>query len=96
MINIGFVIMTGTIITDFVGAVGSWVIDLNCSTGGWPFLARFIVLISGSMHWLYSSEKKNEKIKPFDLAMVIIGLFAIGLYVLSSPPINILNFRDLS
>ena len=96
MINIGFVIMTGTIITDFVGAVGSWVIDLNDSTGGWPFLSLFIILFSGSMHWVYSSKKKNEKVKPFDLAMVIVVLFAIGLYVLSSPPINILNFRDLS
>ena len=96
MINIGFVIMTGTIITDFVGAVGSWVIDLNDSTGGWPFLSLFIILFSGSMHWVYSSKKKNEKVKPFDLAMVIVVLFAIGLYVFSSPPINILNFRDLS
>ena len=88
--------MTRTIITDFVGAVGSWVIDLNDSTGGWPFLSLFIILFSGSMHWVYSSKKKNEKVKPFDLAMVIVVLFAIGLYVLSSPPINILNFRDLS
>ena len=88
--------MTRTIITDFVGAVGSWVIDLNDSTGGWPFLSLFIIYFSASMHWVYSSKKKNEKIKPFDLAIVIIGLFAIGLYVLSSPPINILNFRDLS
>ena len=88
--------MTRTIITDFVGAVGSWVIDLNDGTGGWPFLSLFIIYFSASMHWVYSSKKKNEKIKPFDLAMVIIGLFAIGLYVLSSPPINILNFRDLS
>ena len=81
--------------TDYVSALGSWIIDLNDSLGGWPFLSLSIILFSGSMHWVFSSKKKNEKIKRFDLAMVIIGLLAIGLYVLSSPPINILNFRDL-
>ena len=79
---------------EYVGAVGDWALALNDTAGGWPLLIVFIIFLFATLHWIYKSKRDEEKIKTFDLLVVVLVLALFGFYTLVSPPINITNFFD--
>ena len=79
---------------EYVGVVGDWALALNDTAGGWSLLIVFIIFLFATLHWIYKSKRDEEKIKTFDLLVVVLVLAFFGLYTLVSPPINITNFFD--